>query len=107
MSTPTRPAKHAEIGGRIRSIREGKKMRQIDLASAAGMSWRHLIRMERGEGGEPKRETLDGIAAALGVDRSELTGADDDEEPEADMVAVLLPSAALRRLIREELAGRA
>lgn len=77
-------------------------MRQTDLAVSAGMSWRHLIRMERGEGGEPKLETLDRIAAALGVERSDLTGEESDEEPE------LLPSlddalrSYLRKLIREE-----
>jgi transcriptional regulator with XRE-family HTH domain len=51
-------------------------MRQVDLAEAAGMSWRHLIRMEQGRGGEPKLETLERIAAALDVDIDEITGGD-------------------------------
>jgi transcriptional regulator with XRE-family HTH domain len=76
-------AKHVEIGGRIREIRLLRKLRQVDLASSAGISWRHLIRMEQGEGGEPKSETLDRIADALGVSRTDLTGSDDDEEAAA------------------------
>lgn len=51
-------------------------MRQVDLAAAAGISWRHLIRIEQGRGGEPKFETLRRIADALHVDVAELTGDD-------------------------------
>lgn len=78
-------------------------MRQIDLASKAGLSWRHLIRIEQGEGGDAKRETLDRIAEALGVERSELTGADDDDE-ETDLPAALdaMLRSYLQKLIREE-----
>jgi transcriptional regulator with XRE-family HTH domain len=69
--------RHVRIGERIRRIRsEQRKMRQVDLAEAAGMSWRHLIRMEQGRGGEPKLETLERIAAALDVDIDEITGGD-------------------------------
>lgn len=68
--------KHAEIGARIRALRLRKKLRQVDLAEAAGMSWRHLIRMERGEGGEPKQETLESLAAALDATLSDLVGED-------------------------------
>lgn len=91
--------RHVQIGERIRQIRLQRKFRQIDLAEKAGLSWRHLIRMERGEGGEPRVETLDRIADALGVRRSELTGDEDDEE--SDPVAALM--AALRRVVHEEL----
>lgn len=74
--------RQVEIGKRIRTIRLEKKIRQVDLAAGAGMSWRHLIRMEQGQGGEPKPETLGRLAEALGVERSDLTGEDDEEEPE-------------------------
>lgn len=73
-------ARHVQIGHRIKTIRLERKLRQVDLAESAALSWRHLIRMERGQGGEPKPETLDRIAEALGVSRSALTGDEDDEE---------------------------
>lgn len=95
-AVPTR--RHTEIGVRIRDTRLRKKLRQVDLASAAGISWRHLIRMEQGEGGEPKRETLDRIAEALGVERSELTGTSDEDEESravADDHTVMLSALAV------------
>jgi transcriptional regulator with XRE-family HTH domain len=82
VSATANPAKLKEIGVRVRSIRERRKFRQIDLAERAGISWRHLIRIEQGKGGVPQPETLNRIASALDVDRSELTG-DDDEEDES------------------------
>jgi transcriptional regulator with XRE-family HTH domain len=95
---PATPDRHAAIGARIRKQRLAKKMRQVDLASKAQMSWRHLIRMERGEGGEPKTETLDRIAKALGVKRSDLTGEDDEEEDDSELPSRDDLLAALRPL---------
>lgn len=62
-------------------------MRQVDLASKAGLSWRHLIRIEQGEGGEPRPETLERIANALDVKRSDLTGDDDEEADTLSLAA--------------------
>lgn len=83
-------------------------MRQVDLAANAGLSWRHMIRIERGEGGEPKPETLDRLAEALGVSRSAIDGEDEDDEahPAMTIDEVLRWHAreALRELLREEAA---
>jgi transcriptional regulator with XRE-family HTH domain len=100
MKVVTPLQRHVELGSRIRTIRVKKGIRQVDLAANAGISWRHLIRIERGEGGQPKPETLDGIASALGVERKELTG-DDDEEAHPVTLAEAL-RFEVRRIIREE-----
>lgn len=87
--------RQVEIGARIRDIRLRKKLRQVDVAASAGVSWRHLIRMEQGEGGTAKTETLDRVAAALGVERTDLTGVDEEDDEESDPVSDL--QQALRR----------
>ena len=80
MSTPTR---EIALGDRIRTLRKKRGLRQTDLAARAGLSWRHLLRIEKGEGGVAKPVTLARIAGVLGVEVSELTGdPDDDEEAE-------------------------
>lgn len=91
-----------EVGTRVRDLRLGKKIRQVDLAAAAGLSWRHLIRIEQGEGGKARPETLDRLAEALGVTRDKLTGSDDEEESRA-MTASEALSYAFRLIAREEI----
>lgn len=81
------------IGRRVRDLRLQRKIRQIDLAATAGLSWRHLIRIEQGEGGEAKAETIERLAAALDVDRSEITGetgGEDDEDSRAMLAHLTL-----------------
>jgi transcriptional regulator with XRE-family HTH domain len=75
------------FGKRLRSLRERKGIRQIDLASSAGLSWRHLIRIEQDNGGVTKPTTVARLAEALGVSERDLTG-DDDSEPHPAMVTV-------------------
>jgi transcriptional regulator with XRE-family HTH domain len=102
--TASQVTRHVLIGQRIRTLRLAKKLRQVDLAASAGMSWRHLIRMERGEGGEPRRETLTALAAALGVQRSDLTGSDEDDEEAASPMVALdeYLRVRVREILREE-----
>lgn len=107
---PSQVHRRTEIGARIRKLRLERKQRQTDLAAAAGISWRHLIRMERGEGGEPKRETLNRLADALGVTRSELTGEPDDDEEDSVLPGMTLDEflrAHVNALVTESLHARA
>lgn len=73
------------FGQRVRQIREKKGIRQIDLAAKAGISWRHLIRIEQDAGGVTKSATIARIAGALGVEPDELMASDDDEEADPAM----------------------
>jgi transcriptional regulator with XRE-family HTH domain len=71
------------FGQRVRKTREKKGIRQVDLAAKAGISWRHLIRIEQDAGGVTKPTTVARLVAALGVTEVDLTGeapADDDDE---------------------------
>jgi transcriptional regulator with XRE-family HTH domain len=54
------------VGDRIREIREQKKLSQVDLAAWARLVESYLAQMEDGKT-VPDVETLDRIAAALGV----------------------------------------
>lgn len=58
---------------RIREIRLGKRMTQIELAKAANVSQPYLHDLEA-QARKGKPETLERIAEALGVTVSELTG---------------------------------
>ena len=60
-----------KIGGRLRKQRVQRFMTQEELARAAGISLRQLVRIERNEV-EPRFSTMRKIASALGVEPSEL-----------------------------------
>jgi transcriptional regulator with XRE-family HTH domain len=75
------------FGQRVRRIREKQGLRQVDLAPRAGISWRHLIRIEQDRGGVTKPGTIARLAEALGVEVAELTGGDEDDE-EADQMTL-------------------
>lgn len=68
------------FGQRVKNLRTKKGIRQVDLAEKAGLSWRHLIRIEQDAGGATKDSTVAALADALGVSRDDLTGGDDDSE---------------------------
>lgn len=89
------------LGKRIRRLREKKKVRQIDLAAAAQISWRHLIRIEQDAGGVTKAATLERLAEALGVDVRELSGDEDDEEAHPVNLDDIL-RLRIRQIVREE-----
>ena len=60
-----------KIGGRLREQRVQRFMTQEELARAAGISLRQLVRIERNEV-EPRFSTMRKIAGALGVEPSQL-----------------------------------
>lgn len=61
------------VSERIRDLRKERKMTQIEVAEAAGLSILGFQRVERGET-TPRIETLKYIAKALGVTESDILG---------------------------------
>lgn len=64
-----------EVGQRIAAIRHAKRMTQAELARAAFMSLSMLKKIERGDR-YPSDDTLDSIAASLGVDPGRIVTGD-------------------------------
>ena len=64
-----------EIGRRIRDARRKIGMTQLELATATGIRRPNVARLERG-GNTPTLETLQRVAAALGVSVASLVSAD-------------------------------
>ena len=60
-----------KIGHSVRELRVGKFMTQEELARAAGISLRQLVRIESNEV-EPRFSTIRKLAGVLGVEPSEL-----------------------------------
>jgi len=69
MSGSSRIAK--QVGQRVRQLRTASGFTQAQLAERAGMATQAVSRIERGER-SPTLETLDKLAAALGVGLAEL-----------------------------------
>jgi transcriptional regulator with XRE-family HTH domain len=61
-----------ELGDWIRSKRTDQSVSQRELADRAGISRSYLCDIERGRGTRPSVDCLDGLAAGLGADRTEL-----------------------------------
>lgn len=89
------------MASRLFDARKRAGLSQERAAAMVGTSRRHWIRWERGET-MPNPLYLERVAEVLNA--PELIAADEDEEDRPDMVAVLMPSAALRQLVREEMA---
>ncbi len=66
---------HAALGGRLRAIRQVQRKTLKDVASAAGVSESFLSQLERGRT-NATIATLQRLAAALGVEVSDLFAAD-------------------------------
>lgn len=60
------------LGPWVRSVRIEQGLSQRGLADRAGLSRSYLCDIERGRGSQPSLETLDKLAAALGLSRNEL-----------------------------------
>jgi transcriptional regulator with XRE-family HTH domain len=60
------------LGGWVKATRIGQSMSQRELADRAGLSRSYLCDIEHGRGAQPSLNTLDKLAAALGVSRLEL-----------------------------------
>jgi transcriptional regulator with XRE-family HTH domain len=71
---PTR----GDLGRAIRRLRQARDLTIEVLAFKAGMSPRHLGRIEQGHG-NPRLETLFGLADALGVTFEDLVRAAEDK----------------------------
>lgn len=65
----------ANIGQKIRNLRELAGLTMESLAEKAGLSMDHLGRIERGDSQNPGILTLGKIAAALGIDVKDLLNA--------------------------------
>jgi transcriptional regulator with XRE-family HTH domain len=57
---------------RVRELRSQRRLRQLDVATTAGLNKHHFARIERGEVPWPALETTMKIADALGVEYGEL-----------------------------------
>ncbi len=62
------------FGQRLRTLRQQQALTQVELAEHAGVSEAAIIRLER-ETHTPRPSTVRKIAAALGVEPSQLTAA--------------------------------
>jgi transcriptional regulator with XRE-family HTH domain len=93
------------FGQRVRQLRTKQGIRQVDLAARAGLSWRHLIRIEQDNGGVTKPSTVAQIAGALGVETSELTGDEDDEEADPSVPIDDLLRRRVFQLVREAMSA--
>ena len=72
-SVPTRqPQSATPLGDWVRAIRLEQGFSQRELASRAGLSRSYVCDIERGRGAHPSVETLDKLAAALGLSRVDL-----------------------------------
>lgn len=63
--------KSEDLGRRIARLRRRKKLMQVDLASATGLTQTHISLLENGKRGI-SMTTLQKIAKALGVKANEL-----------------------------------
>lgn len=97
MRRATTVGRHAENGLRIFRARKRKGLSQVALGNAAGISHRQIVRLENGEH-LPSAEHRDLLAEALGLDRTQISSGDDDEE-EDSLVALLYK--AVRVIERE------
>lgn len=62
----------AEIGNRIRQLRESLGLTKVALAKRAGIDRTQLIKIERGDVESPRRVSLESIARVLNCDISDL-----------------------------------
>lgn len=62
----THDNEYAELGRRIRELRQGQGWTQVELAEHAGLSPGYVAELERG-GRNPSLETILNLAAALNV----------------------------------------
>lgn len=69
-------------GARMRALRENTGLTMVEFAKRSGLHPISVGRFERGQRRFPTLETVDTIAAALGVDRADLL-AEDQSEAEA------------------------
>jgi transcriptional regulator with XRE-family HTH domain len=89
----------SNFGGLIRQLRDQRGWTQEQLAREAGITITCLSNLERGATKEPNAETISGLAAAFGLQPSEL-----DSRRLAEEVAELARTFAQRQAITRLLA---
>ncbi|KXT69226.1 helix-turn-helix domain-containing protein [Streptococcus cristatus] len=77
------------VSNRIYELRTSKKLTQETLADKAGMDVNALGRIERGQNGNVKLETLDKIIRALEIDHRTFFSFTTDEDSISKIVAKL------------------
>lgn len=77
------------VSNRIYELRTSKKLTQETLADKAGMDVNALGRIERGQNGNIKLETLDKIIRALEIDHRTFFSFTTDEDSISKIVAKL------------------
>jgi transcriptional regulator with XRE-family HTH domain len=73
-------ASQPSVGSRVRSLRRSRRLTLREIAGRAGLSESFLSQLERGQTGATV-QSLQRIAAALGVEVSDLFSADDTRRP--------------------------
>ena len=85
------------IGERIKAIRKHRRMTVQELAKAAGLSNAAISKIER-EPRNPRADTLQRTADALGVSSSFLMGEEDDDL----LLKQALAQQSLKRLLKKK-----
>jgi len=94
-----KPEPGAEIGRRLRAVREERLLSRPVLARRAGVHHITIDHIERGFVARPRRTTLEKLAGPLGVTVEELTGS------ERPFVHPPAPPLALAAMMQEEDGG--
>ena len=89
----------SSVGDRVRSVRKRRGLTQRELATAAGVSLSLVKKLEQGEYGDLRLETVHKLAVALRVPTSALAAGPDAAEPEIGDVEQWAP-------VRRALEGR-
>ena len=82
-------------GARIRSVREGKKLTQLYVASVVGVTTDTISRWENNRYPSIKRDNADRLASALEVELGEILR----QEEEAELLEFVQPASSSRRLL--------
>jgi transcriptional regulator with XRE-family HTH domain len=90
----------ARLGTRLRALRRARGLTQEQLAERAGLSYKFLGEIERGQG-NPTLETLVALAGALDLDVVDLLGPAEPRATPPDVYTI--PSRQLAR-VREAVA---
>jgi transcriptional regulator with XRE-family HTH domain len=91
------PDFNEQLGRRVRSLRESRKLSQETLAEQAGLSVKHLWKIEQGKV-KASVQSLTKIAAAFGLPVHEVLDADHEQSLDALLAEInrLSPFLSLR-----------
>jgi DNA-binding XRE family transcriptional regulator len=79
------------VGDRVRDVRKRRGLTQRALAEASGVSLSLVKKLEQGDYGDARLETLHRLASTLRVPTSSLTAGPDAESPEREDVEQWAP----------------